>query len=155
MPALAITYASYAWWEQRDGLYRADTLLYMRVLMVPVVVLVMAVVVQSLYTAWRATREGGAEPGGNNTDTTESRHYFRPALLICSTGILVYTINWLGYLISFTLFILVMLIGMGVRSIPRIVIITAGTVLMLHVVFIEILDQPLPRVLLSVLMKLS
>ena len=56
VPALAITYASYAWWEQRDGLYRADTLLYMRVLMVPGVVRVMAVVVQSLYTAWRATR---------------------------------------------------------------------------------------------------
>ena len=148
VPALAITSASYAWWEQRDGVYRTDTILYMRVLIVPVAGLALAMVVRSLYRAWRASRERGEESGNSNVDTDGSRYCLRPALLICAAALLVITIDWLGYLIAFALFVSTTLVVMGARSISRIVIITGCTILMLHILFIELLDQPLPHGLL-------
>ena len=161
VPALAVGYASYAWWEQADGAYREDTTQYMMVLIAPVLVLAGVVILQSLFEAFRAGRRGTAAgdgppgAGGAGAADTDSPskddrgRYLRPALLTAGALVLVLTIDRLGYLPAFTLFVAGALLAMGVRSARRIALITAGVMVLVHVVFIEILDQPLPRGLLA------
>ena len=161
VPALAVGYASYAWWEQAEGAYREDTTQYMMVLIAPVLVLAGIVVLQSLFEAFRAGR-GGAAAGDGPPAAGEARaaeaapppkddrgRYFRPIALIAAAFALVLTIDRLGYLPAFTAFTAGALLAMGVRSVRRIALITAGVMAVVHVVFIEVLDQPLPRGLLA------
>ena len=162
VPVLAVGYASYAWWEQAEGAYREDTTQYMMVLIVPVLVLAGIVILQSLFEALRAGG-GGAAPGdgppgdaggAGAADTAPPSkdgrgRYLRPALLTAGALALVLTIDRLGYLPAFALFAAGALLAMGVRSAWRIAAITAGVLAVVHVVFIEILDQPLPRGLLE------
>ena len=152
VPVLAVGYASYAWWEQAEGAYREDTTQYMMVLIVPVLVLAGIVILQSLFEALRAG--GGAAAGAGAADTAppskdDRGRYLRPALLTAGALALVLTIDRLGYLPAFALFAAGALLAMGVRSAWRIAAITAGVLAVVHVVFIEILDQPLPRGLLE------
>lgn len=154
VPALAIVYAAYAWWEQSSGSYRADTILYMQVLIVPVVGLALARIARSVYAAWRASRDGHPQPRDPDTHNNEGKHSLRPVLFICASTALVFTIDWLGYLVAFALLVPTLLAAMGVRSLWRIVIVTAVTLLMLQFVFIELLDLPLPRGLTAELVKL-
>ena len=152
VPALAIAYALYALWEQGEEFYREDTTQYMMVLIVPVLVLAGVVILQSLVEAWRAgrraAREGGAaaEPGEEAQDAPPDRgRWLRPGLLVAAAIVLVLALDAIGYLVAFTLFVVAVLLAMGVRSPWRIGAITVGTMVVVHVVFIEILDQPLPR----------
>ena len=161
VPALAVGYASYAWWEQAGGAYREDTTQYMMVLITPVLVLAGVVILQSLYEAFRAGRGGAAAgdgpPGAGGAGAADTApppkedrgRYLRPAALIAAAVALVLTIDRLGYLPAFTLFVVGALLAMGVRSARRIAAITAGVMVVVHVVFIEVLDQPLPRGLLA------
>lgn len=161
VPVLAVGYASYAWWEQAQGAYREDTTQYMMVLIVPVLVLAGVVILQALFEALRA---GGGDAaagdgprgasGAGAADTAPPSkdgrgRYLRPALLTAGALALVLTIGRLGYLPAFALFAAGALLAMGVRSAWRIAAITAGVMAVVHVVFIEILDQPLPRGLLE------
>lgn len=158
VPSLAIAYALYALREQTEEFYREDTTQYMMVLIVPVLVLAGVVILQSLVEAWRAGRRAGT-PGGRaqgepseGTDTPSRRgRYLRPGLLVAASIALVLVLDPLGYLVAFTLFVAAVLVAMGVRSPGRIAAITACTMVVVHVVFIEILDQPLPRGWLEVL----
>lgn len=59
------------------------------------------------------------------------------------------SIDRLGYAISFSLFVVGVLLAMGVRAPLRVAAIAISTMVLVHVVFIEILDQPLPRGLLE------
>lgn len=166
VPMLAVGYASYAWWEQAEGAYREDTTQYMMVLIVPVLVLAGIVILQSLFEALRGRGRGGGDPragtgdgppdagGAGAADTAPPSkdgrgRYLRPALLTAGALALVLTIDRLGYLPAFALFAAGALLAMGVRSAWRIAAITAGVLAVVHVVFIEILDQPLPRGLLE------
>lgn len=164
VPVLAVGYASYAWWEQAEGAYREDTTQYMMVLIVPVLVLAGVVILQSLFEALRAGGGGGGgaaagdgPPGAGGAGAADTAppskdgrgRYLRPALLTAGALALVLAIDRLGYLPAFALFAAGALLAMGVRSAWRIAAITAGVLVVVHVVFIEILDQPLPRGLLE------
>ena len=161
VPVLAVGYASYAWWEQAQGAYREDTTQYMMVLIVPVLVLAGVVILQALFEALRAggggTAAGDGPPGASGAGAADTAppskdgrgRYLRPALLTAGALALVLTIGRLGYLPAFALFAAGALLAMGVRSAWRIAAITAGVMVVVHVVFIEILDQPLPRGLLE------
>ncbi len=152
VPSLAIAYALYALREQTEGFYREDTTQYMMVLIVPVFILAGVVILQSLVEAWRAgkrvaradraevepSEEGGFAPSGRG-------RYLRPGLLVAASIVLVLALDPLGYLVAFALFVASALVAMGVRSPRRIAAITVCTMVVVHVVFIEILDQPLPR----------
>ena len=152
VPALAIAYALYALWEQTEEFYREDTTQYMVVLIVPVLVLAGVVILQSLLETWRAgrraAREGSAEvePNEGAQDPPSGRgRYLRPGLLVVASIVLVLALDEIGYLVAFTLFVVAVLLAMGVRSPWRIAAITVCTMVVVHVVFIEVLDQPLPR----------
>ncbi|MGI9336195.1 MAG: tripartite tricarboxylate transporter TctB family protein [Gammaproteobacteria bacterium] len=153
VPALAVAYALYALWEQTEGVYREDTTEYMMVLIVPVFVLAGLVVVQSLYELWRA---GGRDRAITQSSTpadagqsSEPGRYVRPAILVTAAVALVLTIDFLGYWIALSLFVVFVLLAMGARSPARIGIITTCTMIVVHAVFVSILDQPLPRGLLD------
>jgi len=155
VPVLAIAYALFVWWEQKNGVYQADTILYMRMLIVPVALLALFVIAGSLYAARRNARRGGSDPGDAGSDSSKSRSFLRPALLVCAAAGSVLSMDWLGYLIAFPLFVALMLIAMGVRSASRILIITVCTVLVLHIIFVELPGRSFPSGVLSVLTKLS
>ena len=155
VPLLAVAYALYAWWEQAEGAYREDTTQYMMVLIVPVLALAAAVILQSLFEGWRRAREGrlqaGApdEPDATRAAPADRGRFLRPILLIAASLLLVLAIDWLGYLVSFSLFVVLVLLAMGVRAPLRVAAIAISTMVLVHVVFIEVLDQPLPRGLLG------
>ena len=157
VPLLAVAYALYAWWEQAEGAYREDTTQYMMVLIVPVLALAAAVILQSLFEGWRRAREGrlqaGApdEPDATRKAPADRGRFLRPTLLIAASLLLVLAIDWLGYVVSFSLFVVLVLLAMGVRAPLRVAAIAISTMVLVHVVFIEILDQPLPRGLLETL----
>ena len=155
VPLLAVAYALYAWWEQAEGTYREDTTQYMMVLIVPVLALAAAVILQSLFEGWRRAREGrlqaGApdEPDATRAAPADRGRFLRPILLIAASLLLVLAIDWLGYLVSFSLFVVLVLLAMGVRAPLRVAAITLSTIVLVHVLFIEVLDQPLPHGLLG------
>ena len=156
VPLLAVAYALYAWWEQTEGAYREDTTQYMMVLIVPALALAAMVILQSLFEGWRRAREErlraatSGEPDAARATTPADRgRFLRPALLIAASLLLVLAIEWLGYVISFSLFVVAVLLAMGVRAPLRVAAIAISTMVLVHVVFIEILDQPLPRGLLE------
>ena len=155
VPLLAVAYALYAWWEQTEGAYREDTTQYMMVLIVPVLALAAAVILQSLFESWRHARgerlqaRAPDEPDATRATPADRGRFLRPALLIAASLLLVLAIEWLGYVISFSLFVVAVLLAMGVRAPVRVAAIAVSTMVLVHVVFIEILDQPLPRGLLE------
>ena len=157
VPLLAVAYALYAWWEQAEGAYREDTTQYMMVLIVPVLALAAMVMLQSLFEGWRRAREerlrAGApeepDPARAAAAPADRGRFLRPALLIAASLVLVLAIDRLGYVISFSLFVVAVLLAMGVRAPLRVAAIAISTMVLVHVVFIEILDQPLPRGLLE------
>ena len=155
VPLLAVAYALYAWWEQAEGAYREDTTQYMMVLIVPVLALAAMVILRSLFEGWRRAREerlraGASEESDAAREAPADRGRFRrPALLIAASLLLVLVIDRLGYVISFSLFVVAVLLAMGVGAPLRVAAIAISTMVLVHVVFIEILDQPLPRGLLE------
>ena len=157
VPLLAVAYALYAWWEQSEGAYREDTTQYMMVLIVPVLALAAAVILQSLFEGWRRAREErlrAAAPDESDAaraaaGPVDRGRILRPTLLIAASLLLVVSIDWLGYLVAFSVFVVAVLLAMGVRAPLRVAAIAVSTMVLVHVVFIEILDQPLPRGLLE------
>ena len=155
VPALAIAYAMYAWWEQTEGAYREDTTQYMMVLIVPVLALAGIVILQSLFEGWWKARrrnleaEQRDEADAAQAPPPDRGRFLRPTLLIAASLLLVLAIDWLGYLIAFSLFVVAVLLAMGVRAPLRVAGIAVCTMIVVHVVFIEVLDQPLPRGLLE------
>ena len=159
VPLLAVAYALYAWWEQSEGAYREDTTQYMMVLIVPVLALAAMVMLQSLFEGWRRAREerqraaAPEEPDAARAAAADRGRILRPTLLIAASLLLVISIDWLGYLVAFSVFVVAVLLAMGVRAPLRVAAIAISTMVLVHVVFIEILDQPLPRGLLESLSR--
>ena len=155
VPLLAVAYALYAWWEQAEGTYREDSIQYMMVLIVPVLALAATVILQSLFEGWRRAHGGrlqaGApdEPDATRAAPADQGRFLRPILLVAASLLLVLAIDWLGYVVSFSLFVVLVLLAMGVRAPLRVAAIALSTIVLVHVLFIEILDQPLPRGLLG------
>ena len=150
VPLLAVAYALYARWEQAEGAYREDTTQYMMVLIVPVLALAAAVILQSLFEGWRRAREERLRAAAPTAAVPADRgRILRPTLLIAASLLLVLAIDWLGYLVAFSVFVVAVLLAMGVRAPLRVAAIAISTMVLVHVVFIEILDQPLPRGLLE------
>lgn len=151
VPSLAVAYALYALWEQSEEFYREDTTQYMMVLIVPVLVLAGVVILRSLFESWQAGQRAACS-GSAQADANEGAgappdrgRYLRPTLLVAASIVLVLVLEQVGYLIAFTLFVIAVLLAMGVRAPWRIAAIAVCTMVVVHVVFIEILDQPLPR----------
>lgn len=156
-PALAIGYAVFALWEQISGNYREITTGYALLLAVPILILAGIISLQEIfphlgrlmilrslfadpskeleeYTGGAETVEPEAVPGGA----------FRVIALTGLAFILVVGLEDIGYLLGFFLFSALALWALGIRSLITILAISVGTVLMVHFVFVGVLNLDLP-----------
>ena len=159
-PLLAIGYACFALWEQSTGDYMELTTDYALLLAVPVLVLAGLVILCEVFPVLtrlaivrvfvpdkskehepeldvepeEKVEKPKASPGG----------YFRITALVGCAFLLVFTIEAIGYLIGFFLFVVLVLLAMGIRSPVTILIASLGATLVVHFAFVELLDLSLP-----------
>ena len=159
-PLLAIGYAIFALWEQFTGDYMELTTDYALLLSVPVLVLAGLVILCQLFPVltglaivrvfvpdlskqrepvFDAAPEAKAAPPEAHPGGT-----FRIAALVGCAFLLVFSIEAIGYLISFFLFVVLVMLAMGIRSPVTILMVSLGTTLVVHFAFVELLDLPLP-----------
>ncbi len=159
-PLLAIGYAIFALWEQFTGDYMELTTDYALLLSVPVLVLAGLVILCQLFPVltglaivrvfvpdlskqrepvFDAAPEAKAAPPEAHPGGT-----FRIAALVGCAFLLVFSIEAIGYLIGFFLFVVLVMLAMGIRSPVTILMVSLGTTLVVHFAFVELLDLPLP-----------
>ncbi len=159
-PLLAIGYAIFALWEQFTGDYIELTTDYALLLAVPVLILAGLVILCEVFPALTRLaivrglvpdpskeREQGldVEPEEKaEKPKAQTGGFFRVAALVGCAFLLVFTIEAIGYLISFFLFVVLGLLSMGIRSPVTILIVSLSTILVVHFAFVELLDLPLP-----------
>ncbi len=159
-PLLAIGYAIFALWEQFTGDYIELTTDYALLLAVPVLVLAGLVILCEVFPVLtRLAIVRGFVPDKSKEQEPEldfepeekvekpKAHpggYFRITALVGSAFLLVFTIETIGYLIGFFLFVVLVLLSMGIRSPVTILIVSLGAILVVHFAFVKLLDLPLP-----------
>ncbi len=159
-PLLAIGYACFALWEQFTGDYIELTTDYALLLSVPVLVLAGLVILCELFPVLtRLAIVRGFVPDKSKKHEPEldvdpevkvekpKAHpggYFRITALVGCAFLLVFSIEAIGYLIGFFLFVVLLLLAMGIRSPATILMVSFGTTLVVHFAFVELLDLPLP-----------
>ena len=164
-PALAIGYAVFALWEQLSGNYKEITTDYTLLLAVPVLVLAGVIILQeifpllgrlvilrSLFAVPSAdpsadpSMELEASAGSEETVEPEIRPggAFRVIALAGLALILVVGMEDIGYFLGFSLFSALVLWALGIRSLITILAISVGVAVMVHFVFVGILNLDLP-----------
>ncbi|MFQ5960804.1 MAG: tripartite tricarboxylate transporter TctB family protein [Candidatus Methylomirabilales bacterium] len=160
VPLLAIAYALFALREQYTGDYMELTTDYALLLAVPVLVLAGIVLLGELFPEkWdaailrkiRSYLSIQPEPAGDVAPKPEPSpskilpgSYFRTAALTGCALLLVFSIETIGYHITFFAFVTLVLIGMGIRAPITILVVSLATILVVHFAFVELLDLPLP-----------
>ncbi len=159
-PLLAVGYAIFALWEQFTGDYMELTTDYTLLLTVPVLVLAGLVMLCALFPVLTRLaivrgfvpdqskehkQELDVEPEAEvENPKAHSGRFFRVATLVGCAFLLVFSIEAIGYLIAFFLFVVLVLLAMGIRSPATILMVSLGTTLVVHFAFVELLDLPLP-----------
>ncbi len=168
-PLLAIGYAIFALWEQFTGDYIELTTDYALLLAVPVLVLAGLVILCEVFpvlTRLAIVRGFVPDPSKEHEPELDvepeekvekpKAHpggYFRITALVGCAFLLVFSIEAIGYPISFFLFVVLVLLSMRIRSPVTILIVSLGTTLVVHFVFVELLDLPLPTGVLEDFLK--
>ncbi len=159
-PLLAIGYAIFALWEQFTGDYMELTTDYALLLSVPVLVLAGLVILCQLFpvltrlaivrgfvpdkSKQREPVVDGAPEAMAAMPKAHPGGTFRITALVSCAFLLVFSIEVIGYLIGFFLFVVLVLLAMGIRSPATILMVSLGTTLVVHFAFVELLDLPLP-----------
>ncbi len=159
-PLLAIGYAIFALWEQFTGDYMELTTDYALLLSVPVLVLAGLVILCQLFpvltrlaivrgfvpdkSKQRESVVDGAPEAMAAMPKAHPGGTFRITALVGCAFLLVFSIEAIGYLIGFFLFVVLVLLAMGIRSSATILMVSLGTTLVVHFAFVELLDLPLP-----------
>ena len=156
-PAVAIGYATFTLWEQLSGNYKEITTDYTLLLAVPILFLAGIISLQEIFPVLARVmvlRSLFAEPpkaleedaGPVETVEAEARPggEFRVIALTGLAFILVVGMEEIGYFLGFFLFSALVLLANGVRSYITIVAISAVGALMVHFVFVGVLNLDLP-----------
>ncbi len=156
-PAVAIAYAVFALWEQLSGSYKEITTDYTLLLAVPILGLAGIIILQEFFPHLARVmilRSLFADPskereefvGSEETVEAEARPggAFRVIALTGLAFILVVGMEEIGYFLGFFLFSLLVLLANGVRKPIIILAISAGVALMVHFVFVGVLNLDLP-----------
>jgi len=156
-PALAIGYAVFALWEQLSGNYQEITTGYALLLAVPILVLAGIIILREIFPVLRhliiirflfvdPSKELEEYAGSEETVEPETRPggAYRVIALAGLAFILVVGMEEIGYLLGFFLFSALVLRALGIRSPVIILAVAAGTALMVHFVFVGVLDLDLP-----------
>ncbi len=150
----------FALWEQFTGDYMELTTDYALLLAIPVLVLAGLVILCEVFPVLtrmaivrgfvpdhskEREQELDVEPEEKlEKPKAQTGGFFRVAALVGCAFLLVFTIEAIGYLISFFLFVVLALLSMGIRSPVTILMVSLGTILIVHFAFVELLDLPLP-----------
>lgn len=138
IPLLVIAYCGYMIWEQTMGSYRAETRNYAYFMGGVAIVLAIVVIVRSLLNKDPADQDD--EPVGQ----TAWANYRMMGLLLLGAVCVVLTIESLGYLVTFSVFLLFALWVLGVRTPTPLFLIPLGTMIVVHFVLVKALSLPLP-----------
>ncbi len=140
-PLLASGYATYSLWEHLTKDYRDLTVNYGLIVNIPILVLSAIAIARFLFV------EGSLEEKTSidSTQTTfENNHPIKPIGLIALAALLVISIDWIGYLIGFFLFTVLGLYLMGIRRHVLIFSMATITTILIHFIFVQILQLQLP-----------
>lgn len=144
IPSLVILYCGYMIWEQTTGNYRPETRNY-AYFMGGIAILLSLIVVARSFLNPSVDADEEDQP---STPSETAANYRLIAMLLVAAIAVVLTIQTLGYLISFTLFLLAALWILGVRKPVPLLSITVGTMLVVHFGLVKALSLPLPAGLL-------
>lgn len=140
-PLLASGYATFSLWEHLTKEYRDLTVNYGLIVNVPILVLSAIAIARFLFV------EGALEEKTSIDSTqtlSDSSQPFRPIGLIVLSALLVVSIDWIGYLIGFFMFTVFGLYLMGIRRHVLIFSMAIVTTILIHFVFVQILQLQLP-----------
>lgn len=146
VPLLAFAYVGYALWELNDGGFQRVTIIYSTVIAVPLVILGLIVVAGDFFKSSRASGNDGK--AGSDTSEEDSAStpggVRRLAWVIGSSFVLVVALNWVGYLVGFFVYVIVVLWAMDMRRPVPVVTIAVAVTAMVYFVFAGLLGQDLP-----------
>ena len=142
IPILIILYSSYMIWEQFTGAYRESTRYYALFMGGVAIALALAVLVTDFIAHSRRTADG--PQGDSAPERIPMRRYAQIATVLVSAALLVFFLEWIGYLIGFFVFLVITLRTLDVRSPVQLLLIPAVTVAVVHVVFVTWLQLRLP-----------
>ena len=154
-PGFALAVSIYLVVEQILGSYRPTGSYYIFGLAAPVILLALLQVREDLMASRKrqgdgdepaAATGGQAEPGSGNRMRPNDR---RVAIFIGAAVLSLILLSYLGYLLSFGLFLIATFWLLGFRKPLHVILLTAGTLLFIQLLFIEWLGTRLPEGILA------
>jgi len=143
-PIFAAGYTIYMLWQEIDAGLRQSSILYTMAVGIPVLMLCPIV----LWRAFQGAHTGAAAKDALDQAPKASASLLPPLKVIAFLAITIATlllIETLGYLISFTGFVLASMILLGVRSPLLLAAVPISTVAVVHVIFVMTLELELPK----------
>ncbi|MFT5538620.1 MAG: hypothetical protein ACI82H_000133 [Alphaproteobacteria bacterium] len=146
VPMLAFAYAGYVVWELNDGSFQRVTIVYSTVIAVPLVILGLIIVAGIFSKPARvSTQDGESGTETDEDDTSPTPGGTRRLMwVIGSSFVLVATLDWVGYLVGFFIYVIVVLWAMDMRRPATMVAISVAVTAVVHFVFAGLLGQDLP-----------
>ena len=140
-PLLAAGYSTFSLWEHFTKEYRDLTVNYGLMVNVPVLVLAAIAIARFLFVEGALEERSSFEGEPTSTGVTQP---YKPIGLIVLSALLVVTIDWVGYLIGFFALIVLALYIMGIRRHVLIFSMAIVTTIIIHFIFVQILQLQLP-----------
>jgi len=139
IPLVAAGYVVYNLAQQVGARCRPSTLRYSILLAIPILGCV-AIIIGRVLVAAGLSKESTKEP----EPRTLARNYKKLILSLVEAFILVFLLDWVGYILGFFGFLVLALLIMGVRSIGKILAISVAMVVLVYFIFARLLSLPLP-----------
>lgn len=148
-PLIAIAYASYMLWEHLAKGFRPMLLNYALILILPVLVFGALTIIREVLIYHKEARElnsGGAEEqyDGWQSPAAAGGKLIRPALVIMIGVAFVVLLPILGWILSFALLPISLLLVMGERKPLPLVLMTVGCLVFVYGLFVLALGLELP-----------
>jgi len=140
-PLLASGYATFSLWEHLTKEYRDLTINYGLMVNVPILVLSAIAIARFLFVEGALKEKTSID---STQTTSDNNHPIKPIGIIGLSVLLVVSLEWVGYLIGFFVFTVLGLYLMGIRRHVLIFSMAIVTTILIHFVFVQILQLQLP-----------
>ncbi len=141
---MALAYGAYALWELTTGPFQNATIIYTYAIAIPMLILGAIGVAGDLRNPAKARESGGSGTSGGDQEDRVPGGGRRVALVVVFSLSLISVLPFVGYLIGFFLFVLVILWAVGLKNWLASVIIAVIMAAVVHFVFVILLGQDLP-----------
>jgi hypothetical protein len=144
VPVIAIAYALHAVWELNAGEFRDVTVTYTYAIAAPVLILAAILIFRSVTQGDSATNIGGETELEQSTVVWEGRGK-RLVSVVGLTFVLIATMEEVGYVFGFFLYVTLVMWMMNVRDLKSVLTVAIIMTAIVHFIFADILDQDLPQ----------